>query len=98
MARGGKRDGAGRKAGAANQRTREIADAAAAQGITPLEYMLGVMRDGNADIDRRDAMARAAAPYMHPSLKSVEHHGAEDKAPIRHRVEQHIVDAANDQG
>lgn len=75
MARGGKRAGAGRKTGAATQRTREIADAAAAAGITPLEYMLDVMRDTKADLDRRDAMARAAAPYMHPALKAIEHKG-----------------------
>lgn len=42
--RGGKRSGAGRKKGSANKRTREIADKAAAEGITPLEYMLNVMR------------------------------------------------------
>ena len=31
--------------GAANKRTREIAEAAMAEGITPLEYMLAVLRD-----------------------------------------------------
>jgi hypothetical protein len=30
--------------------------------------MLGVMRDPNADNKRRDAMAMAAAPYLHPKL------------------------------
>ena len=38
--RGGARKGAGRKAGSATQKTREIADKAAAAGITPLEVML----------------------------------------------------------
>ena len=38
--RGGARKGAGRKAGSATQKTREIADRAAAAGITPLEVML----------------------------------------------------------
>lgn len=32
---------------------------------TPLEYMLRVMRDPSADEARRDAMAKAALPYMH---------------------------------
>jgi hypothetical protein len=46
MARGskpGERRG-GRKEGAANVKTREIADKAAAEGITPLEVLLGEMR------------------------------------------------------
>ena len=34
----------GRQQGAANIKTREIADKAAQEGITPLEYMLSVMR------------------------------------------------------
>lgn len=42
--RGGKRAGAGRPAGTANRRTREIANQAAAEGVTPLEVMLGNMR------------------------------------------------------
>lgn len=33
---------------------------------TPLEYMLAVMRNLNADPGRRDRMAVAAAPYLHP--------------------------------
>jgi hypothetical protein len=34
--------------------------------------MLGIMRDANADPKRRDAMAMAAAPYLHPKLSTVE--------------------------
>lgn len=41
--RGGARQGSGRKAGTANKRTREIADKAAATGLTPLEVMLDNM-------------------------------------------------------
>lgn len=41
---GGYREGAGRKKGSANKKTREIANKAAEQGLTPLEYMLEVMR------------------------------------------------------
>jgi hypothetical protein len=51
---GGKRPGAGRKPGSANRRTREIADAASFSGVTPLEWMLSVVRDENADVKRRD--------------------------------------------
>ena len=44
MARGGRRPGSGRKPGSANKRTREVADKAAADGITPLEVMLNTMK------------------------------------------------------
>jgi hypothetical protein len=37
-------------------------------GLTPLDYMLHVMRDERADALRRDEMAKAAAPYVHPRL------------------------------
>ena len=68
MARGGHRAGAGRKPGSANKKPREMADRAAARGLTPLEYMLAVLRDPKADKDRRDEMARASAPYLHARL------------------------------
>lgn len=71
--RGGRREGAGRKRGSANAKTREIADQAALQGVTPLEYMLRIMRDDEAEAGRRDEMAKSAAPYMHPRLNSVDH-------------------------
>lgn len=44
MARGGKREGAGRKIGALTERTRVIAERAVADGKTPLEVMLDNMR------------------------------------------------------
>lgn len=71
MARGGKRDGAGRKAGSVTTLTREVADKAAESGETPLEYMLRVMRDNQAPIDRRDDMAKAAASFVHARLANV---------------------------
>lgn len=43
-----------------------------ADGITPLEYMLKILRDETADPLRRDDMAKAAAPYVHPRLSSIE--------------------------
>lgn len=44
MSHGGKRSGAGRKAGAVTKRTREVADRALAEGKAPLEVMLDNMR------------------------------------------------------
>jgi hypothetical protein len=43
MAKGGKREGSGRKLGAATKLTREIANKAAKAGISPLEVMLDNM-------------------------------------------------------
>lgn len=40
-------------------------------GLSPLEYMLGVMNDDDADAGRRDRMAVAAAPYVHPKAEAV---------------------------
>jgi len=57
----------------------EIEDARS-RGIEPLDYMLGVMRDVTADVTRRDAMAKAAAPYRHSQLSSVKHDGVVDHA------------------
>jgi len=41
-------------------------------GETPLQYMLSVMRDPEASTARRDAMAIAAAPYVHSKLAQVD--------------------------
>jgi hypothetical protein len=64
MARGGPRPGAGRPRGAKSPQV-DVIGGAAAEGISPLDYMLGVMRDTEADPARRDRMAQAAAPYVH---------------------------------
>ena len=72
--KGGKRPGAGRKAGTPNKRTAEIQQAVEESGLTPLEYMLSVMRDVGQDELRRLQAARDAAPYVHAKLSSVEMH------------------------
>ena len=74
VGRGGARQGAGRRKGTASKKTREIADTCAETGETPLEYMLRVMRTAQ-DPKRRDAMAIAAAPFIHPRLAATEHSG-----------------------
>jgi hypothetical protein len=72
--KGGARPGAGRKPGSANKKTREIADKAAQDGITPLEVMLEAMREFRVkgDLEKAASVAKDAAPYMHPRLSSVE--------------------------
>lgn len=91
---GGARKGSGRKTGAATTKTREIADQAVKDGVTPLEVMLRAMRalvdeaDRNiakqvaAGVENVDtphmllqdaaAIAKDAAPYVHPKLSAVE--------------------------
>lgn len=72
MTRGGARPNAGRKAGAATKKTKEIANRAAEEGITPLEYLLSVMRNEVNEPKERVTAAIAAAPYVHAKLSSVE--------------------------
>lgn len=82
MARGGARQGAGRKRGSVTTKTREIAEKAMAEGMTPLEVMLKAMRQ-HADAERWDqaaVVAKDAAPYIHPKLAAVEHTGRDGGA------------------
>ncbi len=76
MSRGGYRPGAGRPKGAKTKKPQkkskeqsvipdDIKSEAAAEGLTPLAYMLKVMNDPEADKERRDRMAVSAAPYVH---------------------------------
>ena len=93
MARGGFRPGAGRPAGAQNKRTVEQAEAIIASGMTPLEYLTSVYQDPGADEAKRIDAAKAAAPYVHAKLSSVEMSGPDGK-PIEtiSEVRRVIVD------
>lgn len=79
---GGARAGAGRRKGSITKRTREIAEKALAEGISPLEMMLKAMRalDADGQIEKAGDMASKAAPYMHARLASVEHSGKDGGA------------------
>ncbi len=100
--RGGKRKGAGRKAGAITKKTRLIAEKAlleieVADGVTPLEVLLIAMRGHAAAQNWYDAVsiAIAAAPYLHPKLSAVEIAG-KGGGPVRiERIERVIVDPQN---
>ena len=72
MAHGGPRPNSGRKKGSKNVKSIEIANRCAEEGITPLEYMLNIMRDPTQEFDVRMDAAKSAAPYIHPKLASVE--------------------------
>lgn len=72
--RGGRRKGAGRPLGSLNQKTREIAEKALEEGLSPLEVMLTAMRMFYAagDLDQAIEAAAKAAPFVHPRLSAVE--------------------------
>jgi len=72
MALGGARSGAGRKKGGRNKLTQE-AIAKASDGLSPLDYLLSIMRDDKVDEQRRIDAAKAAAPYCHAKLATVDH-------------------------
>ncbi|MGV1867951.1 MULTISPECIES: hypothetical protein [unclassified Rhizobium] len=70
----GKKTG-GRQKGSRNKATARREREIAKSGTTPLEYMLKVMRNPRADSARRNDMAKAAAPYVHPKLASMANTG-----------------------
>jgi len=94
--RGGKRIGAGRKVGALTKRTREAAERATATGMTPLDYMLEVMRNDGNDVDTRLDAAKSAAPYVHPRLSSVDHKSTDGS--MTPKPDHIIIEAAVDDG
>jgi hypothetical protein len=72
MAHGGKRPNAGRKPSALTVKTREEAEKAIENGVTPLAYFLRVL-EGTETLDpAKFEAAKAAAPYIHPRLAAVE--------------------------
>jgi hypothetical protein len=84
MPRGGSNPGerrGGRQKGTPNKKTRAFMESVEASGLVPLEYMLAVMRDETAPPERRDEMAKAAAPFVHPRLAAVKVQG-DPSAPL----------------
>lgn len=98
--KGGARPGAGRKKGVPNKRTAATQKAVADSGITPLDFMLDIMRgecpkgaDAAGQIAfaaMRFEAAKAAAPYVHPKLANIEHTG-KDGEPIQATVTVRFV-------
>ena len=61
----------------------KLLEAKALENDLPLDHMLRVMRDPTVEPHRRDAMAKAAAPYLHPQLAAIHHrHTNADGTPI----------------
>jgi hypothetical protein len=97
MARGGVREGAGRPKGGTSKISEAARKEALADGISPLAYLLGIMRDQELPRDVRMDAAKAAAPYSHAKLAAVTHSGDADN-PIhqKHLVEVSFVGAGED--
>ena len=85
MAMGGRRPGAGRKKGSVSRIDEEARRKAAEGGQMPLDYLLGIMRDEMKLIDLRMDAAKAAAPYCHARLATVENTGPKG-GPVKFEV------------
>jgi hypothetical protein len=72
----------GRQKGVPNKATIARTKAIAESGLTPLDYLIGVMRNATVETSTRIDAAKSAAPYVHPRLTSVEMSGPE-KGPVQ---------------
>jgi hypothetical protein len=87
MPRGGKRRGAGRKRGRLNNRTiahKELASAAAGEGITPLELMLKRMRYYHSPAEREMRKGEEADRQIVDAALKAANESAKDAAPFLH--------------
>ena len=64
MKHGGARPGAGRP----KRDDRYVLPIAEVGGMSPLEFLLAVIRDPNASAERRDRAAISVLPYCHPKI------------------------------
>lgn len=69
----------GRQKGVPNRATAAKVAEIEASGLTPLDYMLSILRDANADQAARLDAAKSAAPYVHPRLATVDMGNKDDK-------------------
>jgi hypothetical protein len=60
----------GRKKGSLNKKSILRAQTAENQGLSPLEFLLSMVRDQTKDIAVRLDAAKCAAPYLHPRLQT----------------------------
>ena len=62
----------GRKKGTSNRATAAREAAIRESGLSPLDFMLSIMRNEANDIALRFDAAKVAAPYVHPRLASID--------------------------
>ena len=80
----GKKTG-GRKKGTPNKGISKPYKQPPPDGMKPLEFLMAVMQDTDVLLESRIGAAKAAAPYIHRALKSVEHSG-EGGGPIEYEI------------
>jgi len=68
----------GRQKGSRNKKTIEHEVEQDGSGLTPLAYMLVVLRDEDAEAEDRKWAAQAAAPYVHPRMAAIAHINMDD--------------------
>lgn len=69
---------------------------AEATGVTPLEFMLSRMRDAKAPMEDRMDMAKAAAPYIHSKLSTVDHSSSDGSMSPKPTVIEFVAPDASD--
>ena len=89
MPSGGKRPGSGRPKGARNKKTIAQTEAVQKAGITPLEYMLSVLRDETQEQSVRLDAANKAAPYIHAKLATT---NVSVTGEMVHRILREVID------
>ena len=65
----------GRPPGSRTRKTAALLIEIERSGITPLAYMLDVLRDPKQEPAARMRAAESAAPYVHPKLAAITHSG-----------------------
>jgi hypothetical protein len=95
MRRGATREGAGKKPGSVNRKTREIAEKAVADGITPLEIMVQATREvcEKEGTVAAYALARDCAPFLPPRRRPIE---AEGLNPTQRDTLRRVLDEFDD--
>ena len=66
---------------------------------TPLQYMMRAMRDPRTSQKRKDEMAKACAPFIHPRLTTQKIVGGNSKdgdQPLQHKFEIELVEPKKD--
>jgi hypothetical protein len=95
---GGRREGAGRPFGAINKKARSLLIQAEYEGLlTPVEFLLAMMRNDELPLRDRAAAAVACAPYLHPRLSMIRvgsNHPLSDEALVAQVVQLEKVAAA----
>ena len=76
--------------GARNKLSVEREKHVAAEGITPLDFLLGVLRDEGRPYSERFEAAKAAAPFVHPRISPV--NAVQHEANLTHEEWLEILD------